>query len=103
MSALASYKKKTAILRKNTRPNVTYDVEYAETPRMEPNETFFGLPQVAPNHNMPMTPLTRHSSRLESSKSNRCRCDNLRIDALVASSSNFLATSSPQQIPSGLP
>lgn len=102
VSALASYKKKTAIVRK-TRPNVTYDVEYAETTRMESNETSFGLSQVALSDNMPMTPLTRRSSRLESLKSNRRRCDNLRIDALVASSSNFLATSSPQQTPPGSP
>lgn len=68
VSALASYKKKRAALCKNTRPNVTYDAEYAKTPRMEPNETPFGL---APNDNMPITTPTRRSSRLESSKSIR--------------------------------
>lgn len=114
VSALASYKKKTAILRKKICPN---DVENAAAPRMEPNETSiepnetsmdpnetsFRSSQVAPNDNMPMTPLTRRSSRLEFLKSNRRRCENLRVETLVASSSNFLATSSPQQTPPGSP
>lgn len=72
---------------------------------MDPNETSFRFSQVAPNDNMPMTmtPLTRRSSQLESLKSNRRRCENLRVETLVASSSNFLATSSPQQTPPGSP
>ncbi|PZC79421.1 hypothetical protein B5X24_HaOG216416 [Helicoverpa armigera] len=102
VSALASYKKKTSILRKNTLPNVTYDVENAETPTTptEPIESNLGLPQVASNDNMPMSPLTRRSSRLESLKPNWNHCDTLRIGE---SSSNFLATSTPKHTPLGSP
>ncbi|KAL0818993.1 hypothetical protein ABMA28_008280 [Loxostege sticticalis] len=103
VSALASYKKKRAILHDNTPPNETYDVEYAETSKIEPSDTSSVLSQAAPNDNIPITPLTRRSSRLESLKSNRRRCENLRIDALVGRSSNFQATSSPQQTPLGSP
>lgn len=105
-SANAYYKRKKIKIQTTRQSLVAHsnndDLESAGPSNTQPNNESAKPPEIVPEEDG-LAYKSRRSLRFESPQSDKRRCQNLRINALVANSSTFLVTSSPQQTPPGSP